>query len=331
MNYIKHSLCAIALAITASSVVATAHAADYTIRLATISQVGQPIDKGTERFKEQVEKESNGRIKMQIYPGGQLGGEIEVQDNVAIGTIQMAVIGSPLTVGKLPKLDVLNMYYLWRDRDHMDSVLTGPIGAKLFKEYEDASGIHVITANWQQGTRKALLKKAASTPADMAGVKIRVTAGVPIYDALWSAMGASPVPLSFPDAYSAMQTGVVDAIELPVDFIYNNQFHDLGKFMVETDHYVYANFLIINADYFKALPDDLKQIIEKAGIAAGQYQTELVVSQENEIIEKLREAGVTIVPADTAAFRKAVEPVLESKMDIWGRDLYDEIQQSGLN
>lgn len=331
MKYITHSLCAIALAITGSSVVATAQAADYTIRLATISQVGQPIDKGTERFKEQVEKESNGRIKVQVYPGGQLGGEIEVQDNVAIGTIQMAVIGSPLTVGKLPKLDVLNMYYLWRDRDHMDSVLTGPIGQKLFKEYEDASGIHVITGNWQQGTRKALLKKSASTPAEMAGVKIRVTAGVPIYDALWSAMGASPVPLSFPDAYSAMQTGVVDAIELPVDFIYNNQFHDLGKFMVETDHYVYANFLIVNADYFNKLPDDLKQLIEKAGVAAGQYQTELVVSQENEIIEKLRGAGVTIVAVDKTAFRDAVQPVLESKMDIWGRDLYDEIQQSGLN
>src|SRR5690606_6635967 len=135
----------------------------------------------------------------------------------------------------------------------------------------------------------------------------------------------------FPDAYSAMQTGVVDGVELPVDFIYNNRFQDLGKFLIETDHYIYANFLIINADFFNDLPEDLQQVIEKAGVAAGQYQTELVISQENEIIEKLKASGVTVVPVDKDAFREAVQPVLESKMEIWGRDLYDEIQASGRN
>lgn len=300
-------------------------AADYTIRLATIAQVGQPIDTAAKQFKDKVESESDGRIEVSIYPGGQLGGEIEIQDSVAIGTIQMAVLGSPLTVGKLPKLDVLNMYYLWRDRGHMDAVLTGEIGQQLFKEYEDASGIHVVAANWQQGMRKTFLKRSASTPDEMNGIKIRVTAGVPVYDELWSAMGASPVPLPFPDAYSAMQTGVVDGVELPLDFIANNGFQDLGKYLIETDHYVYANFLIANSDFFNELPDDLKKIITDAGVEAGEYQTKLVLDQEAQLLGKLKEAGVNVVEADQDAFRQAVQPIAEGKMDVWGQDLYDAI------
>lgn len=302
-----------------------AMAADYTIRLATIAQVGQPIDTAAKQFKDQVEKASEGRIEVSIYPGGQLGGEIEMQDNVAIGTIQMAVLGSPVTVGKLAKLDVLNMYYLWRDRDHMNAVLTGEIGQQLFKDYEEASGVHVIAANWQQGIRKTLLKRSAATPQEMNGIKIRVTAGVPVYDQLWSAMGASPVPLPFPDAYSAMQTGVVDGVELPLDFIANNGFQDLGKFLVETDHYVYSNFLIVNSDFFKQLPDELKKIVTDAGIAAGEHQTKLVLDQEAELLGKLKEAGVNIVEADQDALRQAVQPVADSKMDVWGRELYEAI------
>lgn len=320
-----------ALAVTTCFAAMPAWAADYSIRLATIAQVGQPIDTAVNRFKEQVEAASDGRIEVLVYPGGQLGGEIEIQDNVAIGTIQMAVIGSPLTVGKLPKLDVLNMYYLWRDRTHMMAVLEGDIGQELFREYEEASGIHVIAANWQQGMRKTLLQREATNPEELAGVKIRVTAGVPVYDALWSAMGASPVPLPFPDAYSGMQTGVVDGVELPVDFIVNNGFHDLGKFLIETDHYVYSNFLIANSDFLNDLPDDLREIISEAGVEAGEFQTELMLQEEGALLAQLEEEGVTIVRVDIEAFREAVEPVAETRMDVWGRELYESIQQTPSN
>lgn len=329
MKFGKMHCVALAASVCLTSV--PAWAAEYTIRLATIAQVGQPIDTAVNRFKEEVEEASDGRIEILVYPGGQLGGEIEIQDNVGIGTIQMAVIGSPLTVGKLPKLDVLNMYYLWRDREHMDAVLNGEIGQELFREYEEASGIHVVAANWQQGMRKTLLKREVSTPEEMRGVKIRVTAGVPVYDALWSAMGASPVPLSFPDTYSAMQTGVVDGVELPVDFIVNNGFQDLGKFLIETDHYVYSNFLIINSDLYNEMPDDLREIISQAGVEAGEFQTELMLEQEADLMTRLEDEGVSIIPADLDAFRESVESVAEQQMDVWGRDLYEAIVETPSN
>lgn len=304
------------------------HAQEYTIKLALIAQTGQPIEQGAQKFKELVEKNSKGQIKVQIFPGGQLGGEIELQDSVANGTIQMASIGTPVTSAKLKKLDILNMYYLWKDRAHMRNVLEGPIGKELFDEYEKTTGIHVLATNWQQGTRETMTKRKVTKPAEFKGVKIRVTAGVPLYDQLWAAMGASPVPLAFPEAYSAMQTGVVDAVELPLDFIYNNGFYKLGKYVALTNHYFYTNIPIINAKFLASLPKDLKVVIENAAVTSGEFQTAIVLRQHDEIIKKLKDAGIEIIETDQKAFSDSVRPVFEKNMNVWGKDLYTKIVEA---
>lgn len=310
------------------SAAASVYAEDYTIKLALIAQTGQPVEQGAQKFKELVEKNSKGQVKVQIFPGGQLGGEIELQDSVANGTIQMASIGSPVTSGKLKKLDILNMYYLWKDRAHMSKVLDGPIGKELFDEYEKNTGIHVLATNWQQGTRQTLTKKKVTKPADFKGVKIRVTAGVPLYDQLWTAMGASPVPLAFPEAYTAMQTGVIDAVELPPDWIYNNGFHKLGKYLVLTNHYFYVNLPIMNAKYLASLPKELKAVVENAAVTAGEFQTAIVLKQQDEIVKKIKDAGVEIIEIDQKALSDLVRPVFEKNMNVWGKDLYTKISEA---
>ena len=135
-----------------------------TMRLALIAQVGQPIELGAQRFKQLVEQQTGGKLRVDIFPGGQLGGEIQLQDSVSNGTFQMACIGTPLAAGKLKKLDILNMYYLWKDREHMKRVLTGPIGKDLFDEYGAKTGIEVLAANWQQGTRHTMSKRRFTKP-----------------------------------------------------------------------------------------------------------------------------------------------------------------------
>jgi len=237
----------------------------------------------------------------------------------------MANIGSPVTAGKLKKLDILNVYYLWKDRDHMNRVLTGSIGKELFAEYTHATGIRVLAPNWQQGTRQMLTKRKGTKPEDLNGIKIRVTAGVPLYNDLWAAMGASPVPLPFPEAYSAMQTGVVDAVELPADWIFNNGFHRLGKFLLRTNHYFYTNLPIINAKFFESLPPDLQALIEDASRQSGEFQTKAMLKEQDEILGKIKSAGVEIVETETAAFRQAVQPVFAKNISVWGKDLFDRI------
>jgi TRAP-type transport system periplasmic protein len=303
----------------------SARAADQTIKLALIAQVGQPVERGAQHFRQLVKSGSNGQLRVQIFPGGQLGGEIEQQDSVANGTIQMCNLGVAVTAGKLPKLNILNMYYLWKDRDHMSRVMTGAVGQTLFKEYEERTGNRVLPANWQQGTRQMLANRKALTPAEMRGIKIRVTAGAPIFNELWSAMGANPVPLPFPEAYPAMQTGVVDAVELPADWIFNNGFHKLGKFLLETNHSFYTNLPLINAKFFSALPADLQKLVEDASRQAGEFQTQIVLKEQADLLGKIKDSGVEIVKLDVEPFRQSVRPVYEKNMNIWGRELYEQI------
>jgi TRAP-type transport system periplasmic protein len=314
-----------ALAAPFLGAISRASAAEFTIKLALIAQAGQPVERGSQHFKQLVEAGSQGRVSVQIFPGGQLGGEIEQQDSVSNGTIQMCNLGVAVTAGKLTKLNILNMYYLWKDRDHMGRVMTGPIGQAMFKEYQEKTGNRVLPANWQQGTRQMLANKKALTPAEMRGIKIRVTAGAPIFNELWSAMGANPVPLPFPETYSAMQTGVVDAVELPADWIFNNGFHKLGKFLLETSHSFYTNLPLINAKFFNALPPDLQKLIEESSRQAGEMQTQIVLKDQADLLGKIRDSGVEMVKLDTEPFRAAVRPVYEKNMPTWGRDLYEQI------
>lgn len=305
---------------------AAAMAADYSIKLGLIAPSGHPVEVAAQSFARDVESRSGGRISVRVFPGGQLGGEIELQDQVALGTIQAASIGTPVMSGKFRKLDILNMYYLWKDRDHMQRILEGPVGQSLWDGYEQATGIRVIASNWQQGTRHTLTRKPATNPAEMDGIKIRVPAGVPLYNDLWQSMGANPVPLSFPEANAAMKTGVVDAVELPFNWMLKGGFADLGSHVLLTHHYMYANVVIVNGRWLDRLPEDLASIVVDAAHAAGELNTRLVLDEENALREQIAAKGVTFIETDVEAFRQSVQPVYRAKMDIWGQELFDQIQ-----
>lgn len=301
-------------------------AADYSMKLGLIAPAGHPVQVASQYFADEVESKSAGRIRVKVFPGGQLGGEIELQDQVSLGTIQAASIGTPVMSGKLKKLDILNMYYLWKDREHMSNVLDGSVGQSLWDEYHKNTGIKILASNWQQGTRHTLLTTSATTPNELAGIKIRVPAGVPLYNDLWKKMGAHPVPLAFPEANAAMKTGVVDAIELPFDWMLKGGFTELGSHVALTSHYMYSNVVIVNARWLKKLPDELALIVKEAANKAGELNTKLVLEGERALKEEIMKKGITFVDTDYQAFRDSVQPVYDAKMNVWGQDLFNQVQ-----
>ncbi len=317
------------VAIAAALLVGTAagaYAQQHTMRMGLIAPAGHPVHVASEEFAARVAERTDGAVSVSIYPGGQLGGEVELQDQVAMGTIQAASIGTPVMAGRYEPLDILNMYYLWEDRDHMVDVLEGEIGRDLWEAYEAETGARVIAANWQQGTRHTLLRRAATTPAEMSGIKIRVTAGVPLYNDLWAAMGASPVPLSFPEANPAMRTGVVDAVELPFNWMIDGGFVPLGSHVALTGHYFYTNVVLVNAAWFDDLPDEYREIIVEEARAAGETNTSLVLEGEDALREEIEAAGLEFVEVDYEAFRDSVQPVFDQHMATWGEELFSRIE-----
>ena len=293
-------------------------------KLGLIAPVGHPVHQASERLAKLVAERTQNRLQIQVFPGGTLGGEIDLRDGVSLGTVHMAGIGYTILNGIVNEMEILNLYYLWRDRAHMMKVLGGPIGAE-FNQKMRAKNVEVLASNWQQGTRQSLTKKPARNPKEFNGIKIRVTAGVPVYQDLWQAMGAITVPLPFPELYSALQQGVVDAVELPLDWMYNGKFYKLGKNIDLTSHFIYANCVLVNTGFLQSLPPDVQKIVHDTAVEVGEWQTELVLGQEKDLRQKIESEGIVFVDTDVEAFRKAVQPVYKKWESKWGKELYDRI------
>lgn len=293
-------------------------------KLGLIAPMGHPVQQASERMAKLVAERTQNRLQIQVFPGGTLGGEIDLRDGVSLGTVQMAGIGYPILNGIVNEMEILNLYYLWRDRAHMMKVINGPIGAEFAQKLRGRN-VEVLAANWQQGTRQSLTKRPARNPKEFNGIKIRVTAGIPVYQDLWQAMGAITVPLPFPELYSALQQGVVDAVELPLDWMYNGKFYRLGKNIDLTNHFIYSNCVLINTGFLQSLPVDVQKILKDTTREVGEWQTELVLGQEKELRQKMESEGITFVDTDVESFRTAVQPVYKKWEGKWGKELYDRI------
>ena len=296
------------------------------IKLGIIAAVGQPVEMACNLFAKDVEEKTQGRVKVMVYPASTIGNELELRDAVSIGSVQMACIGSGNIVGAVPEANITLVYYIWRDRDNMQKAFDGEIGQEFFKKFDEKTGITVIATNWQQGARQTLSKKAFTKPSELEGVKIRVPAGAPIFEDLWRAMGALPVSLSFTEVYMALGQGVVDAVECPVDYIYQNKFYEKAKYLELTNHLIYPNLVMINSAFLKSLSEEDQKIIKQAAINAGNHQNKLMLQNEKNFIEKLKAEGVNVVKVDTNAFAEAVKPVYKKWEKVWGAGLYERIK-----
>jgi TRAP-type transport system periplasmic protein len=297
-------------------------------RMGSILAADNAVVEASERFADIVAQRTDGKLQIRVVPGGALGEEIAQRDAVANGTLEMTNIGLPLSAPDEPRLDLFNLYYLWESRDHMMKVVAGEIGEEVYESYRKNSGIKILAANWQMGTRHTIVQKSVKTPEDFSGVKIRVTEGIPIYSDLWSAMGANPVPLPFPEAYGALEQGVVDSVELPLDIMYQEGFHELGKYLSLTEHYYYVNSVQVNDELFLSLPKEAQTMLVEAAQEAGKYSSQLVLEQQEQFQQQIADDGIEVVETDIGAFRKSVQPVYAKHMDTWGRDFYERVKNA---
>jgi tripartite ATP-independent transporter DctP family solute receptor len=293
-------------------------------KLGLIAPVGHPVQQASERLANLVAERTQNRLQIQVFPGGTLGGEIDLRDGISLGTVQMAGVGYPILSGMVKEMEILNLYYLWRDRAHMMKVINGPIGAEFNQKVRTRS-VEVLAANWQQGVRHSLTKRPARNPKEFNGIKMRVAAGIAVYQDLWQAMGAITMPLPFPELYSALQQGVVDAVELPLDWMYNGKFYKLGKYIDLTGHFFYTNCVLVHTGFLQSLPADVQKILRDTTVEVGEWQTALVLGQEKDLRRKIEGEGIIFVETDVESFRKAVQPVYKKWESKWGRELYDRI------
>jgi len=282
------------------------------LKLAEIHPKGYPTEQGDEEFARLVNVASKGRIVITVYPGGQLGDEKPVVEQVKMGAIDFARISVAPVTQFAPELNVLSLPYIYRDSTHMWKVLSGPIGQDLLKSVEKANMIGL--AYFDAGARSFYnTKKEIKSPADLKGLKIRVQESK-LMMGLVKSLGGSPTPMAAGDVYSALQTNVIDGAENNWPSYISFSHYEIAKFYTLDKHTCIPEILVGSQIKLGKLSSADQAIIRKAAKDAVEFQKKKWAEAEKTNEAKARAAGckVTLLtPAQVAEFQKAVAPMYD--------------------
>ncbi|MGO4852087.1 TRAP transporter substrate-binding protein [Phaeovulum sp. W22_SRMD_FR3] len=293
--------------------------AETTIRLGHVLPETHSWNIAATGFAEEVAKATEGRVKVEVFASGQLGSEKEVIEGMQIGTIQGGVIGSGSFQFVEPKLGIIEMPYAWSSREQAYGALDGQLGSEL-AALLDAQGIEVL-AWWENGFRNITSNvKPIVEPADLAGLKIRVTPDK-VRLATFELLGAQPAPLAFGELYSALQQGVFDAQENPLSIIDSSSFFEVQKYVSMTGHIWGAACLTVSKTVWDQISPEDQALVKAAAIHWGTEQRAMVAKSDADLVATLEAKGMIFNEVDKPAFVEALAPIWEQQTDVYGADL----------
>lgn len=299
--------------------------AEYVLRLGHLQTETHPYHKGALKFKELVEKESKGRIRIDIFPSSQLGNGRDQIEGAQIGSIHFHIGSVAPVTNFAPKFNVLNLPYLFESREHAFRVLDGEIGKELGEDLANRGLMNLgfMENGWRHMTNNV---KPIKTAQDAASMKIRVQESPP-YISFVKALKSTPVPVPFGELYTALEQHVVDGQENPLAQIYLNKFNEVQKYLTLTAHNYDAAVFIMSKTTYDTLPKDLQKVITKASKEAIQYERKVALEDEQKLLEDLRKTDIQIEEhPDLDSFREAVKPVYKEFEDSIGKDLLEKIE-----
>ncbi len=309
-----------------SSASAKAEPEAITLKLGHIQSEQDLWQLGSIKFKEEVEKLSNGTIKVEIFPNSTLGGDRDLAEGMKMGTVDFALIAGVL--GNFDKsISILELPYLFRNHDEYVKIVNGPIGEEIAGNVLKSSGIRVLNF-WDRGPRHVTANKAIMTPDDIKGLKIRVPE-IPAMVDTWKAMGATPTPMAWSEVYTGLQQHTIDAQENPIPFIYGGRIQEVQSHISLTAHkYEYVT-LAMSDRKFQQLTKEQQDIIVKAAQTATDYENNLVNTETEKLLKEMVEKnGMTVDHPDIQPFAElAVKAHLPYAQSIGMEDLLNRINK----
>lgn len=266
-----------------------------------------PHGRAIERFANRVAERSGENLQIQTFPSEQAGNERQMLDSVILGNLDIAKVSTGIISTVVPEFGVFDLPYVFRDLNHMMATVKGKVGQDLAAKLE-ARNVKVLF--WmEQGTRSFYTtSKQVRTPADLKGMKIRTIASPVMVDTI-NALGATATPMGFGDLYLGLKSGIVDGAENAPDAIWYAKHQEVSKYFSITNHFRTPVVVVMNKAKFDALPPEYKDIIMASARDTEEWSGTLYSQVSAALLASLKKAGMTVVDADEAAFRKAVEPV----------------------
>lgn len=293
------------------------------IKLGHAQVVSHPVHEAMLFMAKQIEKKSEGKIRVKVYPNQQLGSERELLELLQIGSLGMTKVSAAALEGFAPTMQVFGMPYLFRDDEHQRKVLEGPIGKQLLLDGEEfwLRGLTYYDA----GKRSFYTKdKPVETPEDLAGLKVRVMESVTASNMV-KALGSSPTPVSYGELYTALQQGIVDAAENNPPSLYTSKHYEVCKYYSLDEHTALPDVVIISTKVWENLTEEEQKWVQEAADESATYEYKLWEESTAESMRELEKAGVTITYPDKEPFRKAVEGVYD-QLKIDQPEIYEIVQ-----
>jgi tripartite ATP-independent transporter DctP family solute receptor len=256
-----------------------------------------------EKFRDHVERATNGSVRVRLFPSGTLGQEREVVQQLQEGLVDFMVSGTAIWGSVAPKVQVFDFPFLWRDWEHVHRVLDGGVGREAADYLEATVRMRPFAWGDSFGFRQVITRSRDITePGQLAGLKIR-TIQSPIYVKAVELMGASPTPMAFGEVYTSLQTGVIDGYEHDASTTLQQRFYEIAHFMARTRHIAGVLGLYASNASMNRIPPDIREILIRAAGAAAAEQRAMGAREDETATAELATRGMLIRDIDAGAFR----------------------------
>ncbi len=280
------------------------------------------------KFKEHVEQETNGSIKVQIYPATQLGNDQETLEAIKTGTVQMNLPSPAVMANFVKDFNILTLPFIFETQEIADEVTSGEWGQKLLKKLEAAGyvGLGFGDFGYRHTTNS---KRPIETVDDFKGLKIRVMQN-PAHLDVFRALGANPTSMAFSEVFSSLQQGVIDGQENPLKNITSNKLHEVQKYLTLDGHVYDWVIFVVGKDWYDGLTPEQQKALQEGAQIAGEHMRNAVKEEDAEALQVMKDAGIQVTeltPEAKEEMKAKVQPVVEK----YGKEINEELYQELLD
>lgn len=283
---------------------ATGASAQTTFKWAHVYETSEPFHTESVWAAEEIARRTDGRYKIDVYPASQLGKEVDINQGLQLGTVDIILSGPSFAARDFPRVGVTYYPYIFRSPEHLMAYAKSDIFKELVAGYEEETGNHV-TAVTYYGTRQTSSNRPIQACGDMQGLKMRVP-DVPAYLAMPRACGANTAPIAFAEVYLALQNGTVEAQENPLTAIEAKKFYEVQTNIVLTGHIVDHLFTTMSSTAWGQLSEEDQAIFTEVMLQAAERATNIIVEREKALVQTFRDRGITVNEVDKADFERNV-------------------------
>ena len=244
-------------------------------------------------FANYVSEATDGNVTVEIYSGGQLGGEMDSYEGLGMGTVDMCIATANIFGEYYNKTTIMDLPFLFADEEAAHKLLDSEIVAGLMTELSDVT--NAVHLGWGEGGFRNIFNNVRPiyTPADLAGVKLRVPETT-IFVSTFSALGANVTPMTYSECYTAISQGTIDGIEVPVGNGYTVGFYEVCDYYSLSHHFYNALSLSIGRDLYNSFSPELQQILMDCAVRAGNEQRAFVAANQAKQLSLMEEAGLKV-------------------------------------